>query len=94
MNTSSGEFTAPIAGLYTFDFHTVCSGKSGKVMLQLNGMIKAMAYTNSECLVPLSLNATLKLDKCDVVYVMYDRIIVHEEDEELFMVTRFSGRLL
>ena len=91
MDIQTGNFKAPVAGVYSFEFHGHICGTGGRVCLKLNGETKTTAYADRTSWIPLSCSVTLKLKTGDRVFILLKEGYLHDTPSE--MLTHFSGRL-
>jgi len=99
---SSGVFTAPVPGIYHFEFHGVKDGSTSylDVLLQLNGRTFAAATTGVTGTVDtLSLSSTLRLKAKDRVNLYNWKNLNPYPTSALFdfdhlHLTHFSGWLM
>lgn len=96
MNRSSGIFTTPISGIYSFNFNTVgaANSKSLTISLILNDNVIASAYAGMST-VPLSasLSTSLNLTPGDQVWLRLSGTGSIYDAYGIFY-TQFSGHLL
>ena len=94
MNTTTGIFTAPKAGIYYFTFSGIkdWDGRSTFLYLQLNGNNVGVAHaTDIRGGLAMTLHSTLKLQACDKISLVLTEGIVHDFYESYY---HFVGWLL
>ena len=104
MDLNAWTFTAPVNGVYHFDFKAVAHGKylgppsAVHVRLRLNGEGDAQAYASASDVeqdkyaFTLVLHSILKLKKCDVIQLVRTAGAICDDDDG--SNTQFIGFLL
>lgn len=98
MDVEKGIFTAPVAGIYHFEFAYTkdCETELSDIFLHLNGEIVAHGHINSKQPTTwdwrgVTMIASLRLKSKDRVNLFNDQGTVHENDKHL---THFVGWLV
>jgi len=94
MNTASGVFTAPVDGVYHFEFSALKLNDASNIFvhLQVNGITMVTSYATylSNYLALPSINAYIRLKTGDQVWLYKNQGTLRDD----FRYTQFAGQLV